>query len=79
MILAENDATYARLQFHAGPGGSIRLLTEIDFDRPFAGTDVEQWENEYRTHVRIRPIETPSPVDVRKRRCQPEEAVWIHE
>lgn len=46
-ILAKGGATYARLQFHVGPGGSLLLPVETDFSVPFAASDHDTWDCEY--------------------------------
>ncbi|MBY0586589.1 hypothetical protein K2X85_05400 [bacterium] len=47
MILAEDDSTFARLQFRAGPSGSIDLKTRVTYDHPFDGSDHDAWTAEY--------------------------------
>ena len=51
-ILARGGATYARLQFRAGPGAALRLPVRIDWQQPFAGTDEQTWQTEYDRCVR---------------------------
>ncbi|MFO1045858.1 MAG: hypothetical protein U0941_29090 [Planctomycetaceae bacterium] len=46
-IVACGGATYARLQFQSGPGGSLRLPVEVSYDAPFTGTDHDAWTDEY--------------------------------
>lgn len=46
-ILAQRGETYARLTLPAGPGGSLLLPVEIDFSRPFRGSEELAWEQEY--------------------------------
>jgi proteasome lid subunit RPN8/RPN11 len=55
MILAEDDSTFARLQFRAGPGGSIDLKTRVTYDQPFDGSDHDAWRAEYEESVEILP------------------------
>jgi hypothetical protein len=52
-ILAEAGQTYARLGFHAGPGGALEIPVEVDFRLPFQASHAEAWEQEYLTHVVI--------------------------
>jgi hypothetical protein len=54
-ILARNDAAYARLAFHVGPGASMEIPVTVDYNRPFAGTDSAAWEREYRETVFVEP------------------------
>ena len=42
-ILARGGQTYARLRFNVGPGGEISIPVEVDYSRPFAGSDEEVW------------------------------------
>jgi len=51
-ILAQGGQTYARLQFAAGPGGSLRIPVKVDFSSPFGGSDWQAWEREYADTVR---------------------------
>jgi len=50
-ILARGGQTYARLQFHVGPGGSLLIPVTVDYSRPFAASDHEAWQNEYQASV----------------------------
>jgi proteasome lid subunit RPN8/RPN11 len=47
LILAAGGATYARLQFTAGPGGGFELPVQIDYQAEFSGTDPAAWQAEY--------------------------------
>jgi proteasome lid subunit RPN8/RPN11 len=50
-ILACGGRTYARLQFSAGPGGSLLIPARLDFSLPFGGSDEAAWEAEYLAKV----------------------------
>jgi proteasome lid subunit RPN8/RPN11 len=50
-IVARNDATYARLSFHVGPGGALEIPVNVDFTPPFDASDSPAWEQEYLDHV----------------------------
>lgn len=50
-IVARNDASYARLAFHAGPGGALEIPVTVDYRAPFMGSDFALWEAEYLAHV----------------------------
>jgi hypothetical protein len=66
MILAEDDSTFAHLQFRAGPGGSIDLKTRVTFDQPFDGSDHDAWLQEYEQLVEKlpeRPLRTTTSDD----------------
>jgi proteasome lid subunit RPN8/RPN11 len=54
-ILACGGQTYVRLQMNAGPGASIEIPVEVDYSRPFAGSDLDAWEDEYLANVQIDP------------------------
>src|SRR3954452_17839643 len=57
-ILASAGQTYARLRYNVGPGAEIHVPVEVDFGRPFAGTDLDAWKEEYQANVRVPP---PAP------------------
>ncbi len=66
MILAEDDSTFARLQFRAVP----RLHRSEDpastFDQPFDGSDHDAWQQEYQQLVEKlpeRPLRTTTSDD----------------
>lgn len=50
-ILARGGKTVARLRFNTGPGGQIALPVEIDYRRPFVGSDIESWNAEYKANI----------------------------
>jgi hypothetical protein len=54
-ILARGGATYARLQFSVGPTGSLRIPVEVDFHSPFAASDENAWQADYRRCVQTLP------------------------
>ena len=49
--LARGGKTYARLRFNTGPGGQIALPVEVDYRRPFAGSDIDAWKAEYKANI----------------------------
>jgi proteasome lid subunit RPN8/RPN11 len=57
-ILARGGQTFARLRYNVGPGAEIKLPVEIDYSRPFTGSSMDAWEEEYRANVRI-PLPDP--------------------
>jgi hypothetical protein len=57
-IVARNDATYARLSFHVGPGGALKIPVLIDYGRPFDKADWEAWEQEYDENVVVEAFHT---------------------
>ncbi len=50
-ILARGGQSYARLQYHIGPGGRFQLPLEVDYRQPFSGTDWPAWQQEYASQV----------------------------
>jgi len=52
-ILAQGGQTYARMQFHVGPGGSLILPVEVDYRRPFLGSDHTAWLHAYKANVEV--------------------------
>ena len=54
-ILARGGRTYARMQFHVGPGGAILLPVEVDYSRAFAASNHEVWQAEYVANVQVEP------------------------
>lgn len=50
-ILARGGQSYARLQYHIGPGGSFLLPVEVDYRHPFSGTNWTAWQQEYASQV----------------------------
>lgn len=58
-IVACGGASYARLSFHAGLGGTIKISVLVDYEQPFDGADWEAWEREYVAHVTVEPLLLP--------------------
>jgi len=52
-ILARGGRSYARLRFHVGPAGDLDLPVEVDYTRPFVGSDHATWCKEYMAAVEI--------------------------
>jgi hypothetical protein len=50
-IVARSDAGYARLSFHTGPGGALKIPVRVEYGQPFDGADWEAWEREYVENV----------------------------
>jgi len=53
-ILARGGQSYARLQFHVGPGGGMQIPVEVDYRRAFKASDHAAWGEEYAANVEIR-------------------------
>ena len=52
-ILARDGSTYARLEFHIGPGGSLVLPVEVDYSRPFPASNQTAWREAYLANVQV--------------------------
>jgi len=50
-ILARDGQNYARLEFHVGPGGSLILPVEVDYEKPFPARDHAAWHKAYLANV----------------------------
>jgi hypothetical protein len=50
-ILAQGGGSYARLQYGVGPGGSMEVAVEVDYEAAFPGSDREGWAAEYAAEV----------------------------
>lgn len=50
-LLGRNGQISARLRFHVGPGGWLRLPVSVDFRHPFAASAFADWEREYQDNV----------------------------
>lgn len=46
-ILARQGATYGRLRLNVGPGATRRLAIGMDYGHAFAGSNHDQWQEEY--------------------------------
>jgi proteasome lid subunit RPN8/RPN11 len=55
VIAARNGATYARLRFGVGPGGSVDIPVEVDFTAPFPAAERGAWRAEYDACVEALP------------------------
>ncbi|MEX2307299.1 MAG: hypothetical protein WD738_06890 [Pirellulales bacterium] len=58
-ILARGGQCYARLCYNVGPGADIEVPVDVDYSRPFAGSDVALWQQEYLANVRVPPPDPP--------------------
>ena len=52
-ILARGGQSYARLRFHVGPGGDIDLPVQVDYSKPFVGSDHAAWSAEHQANVMV--------------------------
>ena len=62
-ILAQGGQTYAELSWRHGGPASIRLGVKVDFSHPFSGSNQDQWEHEYHTHVDPHAFQDPRLMD----------------
>ncbi len=58
-IVARGGQCYARLRYNVGPGSDVELPVEVDYSRPFEGSNAEAWHEEYLANVRVPP---PKPL-----------------
>jgi proteasome lid subunit RPN8/RPN11 len=61
-VLARGGQAYARLRYNVGPGVDVLIPVEVDYSRPFEGSDWELWHEEYEAHVHVPP---PKPLAIR--------------
>lgn len=54
LIVARGGASYARLAFGVGPGGSWEIPVEIGYEVPFAASDPAAWQAVYDACVHAR-------------------------
>lgn len=52
-ILAEDNKSYARLNFNVGPGGTILIPLRVDYKFDFGPSDHDQWDAEYHANIKI--------------------------
>ncbi len=52
-IVARGGESYARLAFHVGPGGTLKIPVRVDYRQPFDASNEDAWEQEYLAHVAI--------------------------
>ena len=64
-ILARGGQAYARLRYHVGPGADVLLPVDVDYMRPFGGTEEALWQSEYDRCVRLEPPAEPKPAKSR--------------
>ena len=50
-ILARGGQTYCRLRFNTGPGAQMEIPVEVDYSRPFTGSDQKAWSAEFDLHI----------------------------
>lgn len=50
-ILAENNKSYAKINFNVGPTGEILIPAEVDYSQNFGPSDHKLWDGEYQANV----------------------------
>ena len=50
-IVAQDNSTYARLRFNAGPGGEMKIPVVVDYSCEFEASDFETWSIQYKANV----------------------------
>lgn len=66
LILARNGACSTRLRWNIGPQGVEQLGVGIEYTRPFAGTALDAWAEEYDRCVQTREFMLPGGDDDRR-------------
>jgi hypothetical protein len=61
-ILARGGQRYARMRYNVGPGIEVELPVEVDYGRPFAATERENWHEEYLSNIHVPPPDVPKAV-----------------
>ena len=51
-VVAQDDRTYAKLQFNVGPGGHVLIPVEIAYSQDFGPSDHDLWDSEYDANVK---------------------------
>ena len=81
LIVARGGASYARLAFGVGPGGSWEIPVEIDYDVPFAAADRAAWQAEYDACVQPHPalLDKQELEEFEPARLWPREHAWCED
>jgi hypothetical protein len=61
-ILACGGQCYARLRYNVGPGADMELPVQVEYSRPFEGSNLELWSEEYLANVQVPPTDPPKKV-----------------
>jgi len=51
-VVAQDNETYAKLQFNVGPGGHALIPVKIDYSQDFGSSAHDLWDTEYAAHVK---------------------------
>jgi len=51
-VVAQDNKTYAKLNFNVGPGGQALIPTVIDYGQDFGPSDHELWDAEYAANIK---------------------------
>jgi len=51
-VVAQDNKTYAKLNFNVGPGGQTLIPTVVDYGQDFGPSDHELWDAEYTANIR---------------------------
>ena len=65
-VVAQDNETYAKLQFNVGPGGHVLIPVEIDYSQDFESSDHDLWDTEFAAHIKANewPDEGKKPEDL---------------
>ena len=50
-IVAQDNSSYARLRFNAGPGGDLKIPVFVEYGCSFEAADYPKWKAEYKVNV----------------------------
>ena len=59
------------LRYNVGPGADVELPVDVDYSRPFDGSDLDLWHEEYLANVRVPPPEPPKKAETIERSTVP--------
>lgn len=68
-ILARGGQSLARLRCNVGPGADVKLSVEVDFCRPFNGSNEAAWQREFERCVReqaVAPQQSSAPANTQE-------------
>ena len=51
-VVAQDNKTYAKLNFNIGPRGQVLIPAEVDYSLDFGPSNQEAWDTEYKTNIK---------------------------
>jgi len=70
-VVAQDNETYAKLQFNVGPGGHVLIPVEIDYSKDFDSSSHDLWDSEYAANIKA--------IEWLKHRTEPESHAGDHD